>query len=523
MLKREPSDRITIHEFVDHPWYCQTEPVERILSPSSSTSSANQSDVDSLFSQDTINEESDISTRSCQSPTTEPYKFSPQVRSSLGLVKMEDRTTKSPRFSAPAPANRYSKMPSTSYRTSLPSVFPSYRNHLIDDTSVSLPPMTPGEKRLFTALNAAGFDRDALVKMQTGECDTSSTLWHLLLENMESGAQQSPLNESVSDAFASALSNQKKEAFIDRGIQTTENLETVQPAISANTKPIELPHAYPSPVIPPPAIQTVGFGSNTLPEKGSSSGWLSSVKSWFGSSKQQPPKQTLRSRSSSNCSTVSSPIPTPPSSYRNFDSPPTAPDAIVMSPPIYRSGSQKYRRRMLQLAQPPVSELDQLAYSATSAKSTRPTQLHYTHQVAPPPFPSGMPSPPAPTAALCPSMRADTFSILTAAQPKEVDICEKRYSMYRSQQPTPPPSPPIASVTGQEEQVPSPVSPLEEKQEHELVPDSIPEGDEEEAEEFEQEEIEVVEQLPIKEVVPPPCNSNSPVIPTVSKNISMTK
>ncbi|KAG1633598.1 hypothetical protein G6F44_010354 [Rhizopus delemar] len=424
MLQLEPSNRLTIDAIIHHPWMTEVEDsrIDEGLTPSSSTTSNNShlTDIETFVE-----------------PLSPQLKFSPQVKASLGF------TEKSPRFSAPA-LNRKAFATQTSVRTSLPSSFAQKGQG-----------MTSTEQRLFTALAAAGFDRDALIKMQTGECDTSSTLWHLLLENMST---QAPLDtlDSVPDAFASAIENHshRSSTAVDCAIQTSpvcsRRNSLVQPE---SIEPAAELTPYPKP-IPPPIIQTVGFGSTTATQN-ERSGWFSSVKSWFGSKQQQQQQQQ-------SMSSYSVPI-----DIKNED--------VIMSPPIYRTGSQKYRRKLLQLSEPPVSELDQLTYNNTMFTNNKITT---SHTATPREFSKPLSSPVImpPTALTSARIVADTFSILgDAKEPKEVDICEKRYSMMhhmlqqqqqQQQQPTPPPSPPTVAATRKsvEHLVPSPViSPIEEK------------------------------------------------------------
>ena len=539
MLQANPSDRLSIDAIVDHSWMFEED--EACLTPSSSTTtnqSSSSSDVDSIFSQN------DINSIAAMEDLDHNLKFSPQVRSSLGMLRpssqqqQQQQQSKSPRFSAPS-LNRRTVTPTSpllqsSFRTSLPSSFYYQRESISNNDTFN---MTPIEQRLFAALTAAGFDKDALIKMQTGECDTSSTLWHLLLENMSSSQLSSKSN--VSDAFASAIqsrnlllvdstssldlattattttttttstttSTDKATIFVDRGIQTgmddpviqEESEQEVEIKIEEKQLPLaQYVQPYPSPVInrPQHTIHTVGFGSTSVIQPNEKSGWFSSVKSWFGSKQQlqmqqQQQQQQQRGRSSSNCSTVSSPIASP-SSYRNFDtSNSTAATCTtnnnnivceVMSPPVYRTGSQKHRRRVIQLSEPPICELDQLTYNATttnnntkqsstssslsnSSSSSSSSRIINNNRTVPfysnyqlhssysPSITTTTTSSPdlnhvhMPPTALTSSSRyvTDTFSILTptSSQPEEIDICEKRYSMmYHRQQPTPPPSPP---------------------------------------------------------------------------------
>jgi hypothetical protein len=525
MLQLNPSDRITIESIQEHAWMNQydsdtDEEEEACLTPSSSTTTnQSTSDVDSIFSQ---NENTIAMDDSLDFHHISPdLKFSPQVRSSLGILRpsqQQQQQNKSPRFSAPTLNRRHQNTTSPllqpSFRTSLPSSF-SY-NREMNEPALN---MTPIEQRLFAALTAAGFDRDALIKMQTGECDTSSTLWHLLLENMST---HNPKLSSVPDAFASAMQSRNHQIVdstssldltttddlsttkqpIDRAIQTSTINDADPVAVQPVPELIELPTQYVQPYPKPPTnpkntIHTVGFGSTTPPQPYEKSGWFSSVKSWFGSTKQQQNehiKQQQRSRSSSNCSTMSSPIASP-SSYRNFDHQHQINDESVMSPPVYRNGSQKYRRRVLQLSEPPVSELDQLTYNGTTTTAKEQTRStthtsgciphYYPSQYTPSPPVSSPPPvtkvnmpPTALTSYSTTRFTTDTFSILTStSQAKEIDICEKRYSlMYnsnRQQHPTPPPSPPTCLQQQQQQQeskdeekrlsVELPMSPMDER------------------------------------------------------------
>lgn len=250
MLQFEPSKRITIENIIDHAWMINSEQ-ETCLTPSSSTTT-NQSDLESL--DDHIILSPDL-------------KFSPQVRSILSpSIHQQQMNNKSPRFSAPS-LNRPNSNPSIqySYRSSLPSSF-----HQSKESDISY--MSPIEQRLFAALTAAGFDKDALIKMQTGECDTSSTLWHLLLENMSTTTIDQPI-ASVTDAFASAIKSHQTKQSIDRAIQTgieeQTDLHPHQSGIDVTLLEHEAPiKAYPTPVTTNKPIQTVGFGSTSIDWRG---------------------------------------------------------------------------------------------------------------------------------------------------------------------------------------------------------------------------------------------------------------
>ncbi|KAI8974346.1 kinase-like domain-containing protein [Pilobolus umbonatus] len=256
---------------------------------------------------------------------------------------------RSPRYSAPTFRPMTTMMPK---RTSLPNL----------PTSDPIVNMSPNEKKLFAALTTAGFDRDTLIKMQTGECDTSSTLWHLLLENMDT-------------------ENYRKSAIPDQFIQAIK------------------PYPTPAPT-PTKTIQTEGFGSPQTKDNH----WLTSVKSWFSKPTTSP-------------TNIPAMVQAPPS---------------TLSPPVYRTGSQKHRRRNLQLSDPPISELDQFSYTTATKKASIPCTtispintitLKQQQQLRP----SQIVMPPT---ALSSNCMEDSFSLLTKDQStKEIDICTQRYSM----------------------------------------------------------------------------------------------
>ncbi|KAI9475556.1 MAG: kinase-like domain-containing protein [Benjaminiella poitrasii] len=357
-LQLNPSERLSMDAILDHPWtttnHDSSDEEETCTTPQQHPSDIAINTIPFLDESDYFSHhQTDFKT-----------PFSPQVRSSLGMLP-----SKPSRFSAPTPRRRPSH--NASFRSSLPSSF--------GDTATTH--MTVMEQQLFAALTAAGFDRDALMKMQTGQCDTSSTLWRLLLENMSS-----PLTHSVPDAFASALETRSNRA-VDQAVQTTDPIT-----------------AYPKPTPIQQHIQTVGFGPSV--ERQQTTGWFTSVKSWFGAPKQQQqtPKRTM----------------------------PDCP-IDIMSPPIYRTGSahQKHRRRALQLNEPVVAiegRVDQLSYNTAqpmveTKSSVRPSLVETTIRMPPP------------TAT---SLQTDTLSILTQEQAvQELDMCS---ALYRHQPPLSPPT-----------------------------------------------------------------------------------
>ncbi|KAI8886191.1 Pkinase-domain-containing protein [Backusella circina FSU 941] len=428
ILQFEPSARSSIAKIKTHHWYCQAEEQGfKVTSPSN----------DSFHrSENIIQTESNTVAFKDDDPLT------------------NNNSQNSARFSLPV-FNHRSTMKTSLFRSSLPSKLPSNLTNI--DRMVTPDSMSPCEKRLLNALDAAGFDKGTLIKMQTGECDTSRTLWHLLLENMKDDPRDTSsvdLTNSVVDNFAIALENKHKNennitndpqanSCICRN-QASSNENHMHLSNSSNMTALnQLSKPYPIPVSPNSAnIQITGFGSEEIPPEKNS--WLSSIKSWFGASNNQQDKKSNRLDASLNSLEISTFRALNPSNYSELDL--NTPDLPLMSPPVYRSGSQKYRRRKLQLSSPPIDEVDQLNYSRTTPfvniaqrkkdysghiKSTKENKTEYN-----------MPSPPPATAECFSSTRADSFSLLAYYQPMEVDVCEKRYSMYRYQQPTPPPSPP---------------------------------------------------------------------------------
>ncbi|KAG0767220.1 hypothetical protein G6F24_002976 [Rhizopus arrhizus] len=406
MLQFEPSHRFTMDTIMNHAWMTEIEDdmLEEDLTPSSSTNSNGSSITD-----------------------IEPFVH--HISSpSLFQPFQQNKPTQ---FSTHLLDSHHKK-----YTTNIPP-----KTFLPPSFSQKTQGMSVTEQRLFTALLAAGFDRDALVKMRSGECDTSSTLWHLLLENM---TVKSPPSSDQLD-FAVKEQTNKPTKAVDCAVQTSPVMN--EESIHSQIEPCDI-KPYPKPTRPP-AIQTVGFGSTTtVTIEEQRSGWFSSVKSWFGSKPQ----------------------PTFPASNYSIDIK-SEEDDIIMSPPIYRTGSQKYRRKAIQLAEPPVNELDRLTYNNTTITNKDITH----HKVAASSTHLNEPNQPSfinvPPAALTSGVVTDTFSILSddTAKPKEVNICQKHYSMMHTlqQQPTPPPSPPVWATTAikksEEYMIPSPVmSPIEE-------------------------------------------------------------
>ncbi|KAG0176543.1 hypothetical protein DFQ29_005994 [Apophysomyces sp. BC1021] len=536
VLKLNPTERLTIDQIANHPWLnMELDEEEEDYESMSSTRHSSRSDIDSIFSttrmrNDLLEEDEDEVSTDLSSHDSfvslpdhaklapaekmdrrpDTAKFSPQVRYSLGMMRPDEKnsrcTSRPLRFSAPtAIGNRLIASSTASpYRSSLPTTLPSHASRSYEN-----PPLTAAEQQLVSSLLAAGFDEVVVKNMRSNACDTSNTLWQMLLENVGKDAEKGLENKQrVSDGFVLAM-QQHQQKFPSTGMKlpTARHAEENPNALSEkSTRHTTLPEASPlsctidkstqtsatdesslpapaTPVIPaayPPPIITKSLSSSSPPvicgygperPTAEKAGWFSSVKSWFGSGKQED-MQRAKNVASYRTSTSSSINTRPPTqqtqaSYRDFDThriDERDSGDLALSPPIYRSGSLKYRRRMLQLANPPISELDQLAYSATSppppafhhaTRAPHPASAMTTNKNAlPRTLVHHSPVMP-PTALTAPRPVADTLSVVTTemhiattavpTRATEIEICEKRYSMYRSaqpQQPSPPPSPP---------------------------------------------------------------------------------
>ncbi|ORZ02917.1 hypothetical protein BCR43DRAFT_510049 [Syncephalastrum racemosum] len=485
MLRLDPTERITVDQIQNHPWMHMVhedddddddEVVEDESSSACSTRHSSQSDLDSVFSHTIAEDEDEVSELSSfdsysmtSSPPYSPRfekssRFSPQVRYSLGMMRNDEMkrysATRSPRFSAPtmtsgmrsAAQPHASTVSGAAHRSSLP-MLPSYTSRDMDHLADTQATMSAAERRLVVALASAGFDSDALREMRSGNCDSLSGLWNMLVDNVDKDPKQ-PAKQNYVEMPSSPVSQEQRQTSrnyatngpISHATQTT--IHAVDAAVQTGMEPV-------SSVTTASALH-VSAQSASIPaaETQRQNGWFTSVKSWFGSAKQQQQLQQLQQHPNT---------PIPPSvlrnarrlsqsHYRNVDANCNrqrywdVPSEENEDPaPMHRSTSQKHRRRMLQLSNPPVNELEQLSYSATShkqqhQKNTRKRESWRSSTSSQ--DMTRMSISPPPTALATPRPVADALSILApenkhvpvtaARQATEVDVCAKRYSMmYR--------------------------------------------------------------------------------------------
>ncbi|KAI8381274.1 kinase-like domain-containing protein [Radiomyces spectabilis] len=356
VLKLNPADRLTTDQILNHPWMRMD-----VTDDEDST----YSDADSLFSNRPEDDEDCVTVASSHrdygSPTTEKPNgeryamFSPQVRNSLGW-QLSPRST---RFSAPALSATtnmsYASNANDKQRASLPSI------HFTDIAlSSDEPPMTPTEQKLYSALLSAGFDATAVSSMRSTMGNSRNALWQMLLDNM---SHQPKVLEAPHAKPSLDPSAARK---VDQAVQTEVPPSSTPASISLSTD-----SSYSSP-ISPKSVATYGYGPQRIPEP--KTGWLTSVKSWFGKGDELRPTPSRQMTPSSSSSTITSSmsIPTPP--------PPQlpTPSHLPLSPPVYRSSSLKNRHQpvMPSVSVPPMNELDQLSYSATSFVRTSSPSVH---------------------------------------------------------------------------------------------------------------------------------------------------
>ncbi|KAI7849641.1 hypothetical protein BDC45DRAFT_539908 [Circinella umbellata] len=405
-------------------------------------------------------------------------------------------TAQSPRFSAPTVSSRaritQPYIPSSSVRASLPNQLPSsakrgslFAQHQLnrlnqhnyhqsyDDVSA----MAPIEQRLFAALTAAGFDESTVRNMrQSSEVGNAlGTLWHMLMDNIsksehmvsgvavskkkldstkssqvvEKGTQTDdiPLAPSLSTSSSSSQSSASSRPSEPLKSTTTITTTTSRTAPNGSVQPsIHLTSIEGQPKVSVSSTQS----HSTTNSQAERNGWFSSVKSWFGTTKQQQQQHQLHLEEQR--------IRAANAAYLARE--------IQESSPAYQSAGtnqQKYRRHMLQLSNPPiVSQVDQFSYNNdgnyNNNNKSSPLPPQYPSLARPQAahnkpsidsyYKAGNAFGPArpPTALTSPkSAVANTLSVVTTptsnslpattavpAKAVEIDVCEKRYAEYRS-------------------------------------------------------------------------------------------
>ncbi|KAI9315881.1 kinase-like domain-containing protein [Dichotomocladium elegans] len=408
MLQKNPSDRLTLEQISTHSWVQQSDHEDIVLDEysvnlasrsSSFTHNSSHSDDDSLFSvgQGRFHDEDDTCTEISSSdsyssdhrpltPKTdrlisqaETFRFSPQVRSSLGI---NTRPPRSLRFSAPT-TSKSPLLPSldmTSQRSSLPNVLPSHK--LLSEYSYrhENQPMTAKELHLAAALTAAGVDQDIVKKMRiTGTCDSLNGLWNMLLEKTNDCISSGEL-ESGSPVQDQQKVSADMPRNSNRAQRRTENACTqtdigLRNGIHAGTQTVvsEGPHSRRPRISPRTSSNSAQPMPNSLgkqqQQQQQQAGWLTSaVKSWFSNKPTNEPKcapvaQQLRG-TSKPFRNVDAPLPHK-EGRRYWDHPTLTTEQQEQQQELYRSQTQRYRLHSLQLSEPPVAQVDQLAYNST--------------------------------------------------------------------------------------------------------------------------------------------------------------
>ncbi|CAO3642317.1 unnamed protein product [Cunninghamella echinulata] len=186
--------------------------------------------------------------------------------------------------------------------------------------------------------------------------------------------------------------------------------------------------------------------SNTTSSHDNKAGWFTSVKTWFGGNSTKQDTSTRRPVSYRDFDVYqASSLPSSPSTFSNANTNSTSEyNQGQLTPPIYRSGTLKYRRHMLPGNEINVYEKQQQQHEQSS--------YHNNNNIK---RMDPLVSPPPPTATMYSRPVADGLSIITTpkyvsstavpSHVQEVDICEERNPLYH--QPLPPPAPPAPSYT----------------------------------------------------------------------------
>lgn len=442
LLRLDPTKRLTTDQIMNHPWLTMAHDED---------SDTVSTDVDSLFSR--VDDDDDVHSE-LSSPHWSPHPKPMTQKPSLASL-YADRTrygARPPRFSAPT-VSKNQRIPqlTAACRASLPSAMPSHAKSLRMHAPEE-PALTPIEEKLFSALTAAGFDQGIVRRMRSADASNAlGTLWHMLMDNLIQNETQKQTHAAIQ---ADITPRQTVSSPLIASPTTTQAAEKAAAAKDASVPPAPRPLA---------SVSTDSGTDKQQQQKQQqkqqhqqTSGWFTSVKSWFG---KNDDRRNVRTETNS------------PPTLANTD-------MAAPTPPVYPSGHQKYRRHGLQLKNPPVSEVDKLAYSSTAST---PTPL----PPQPPPlaFPAAThnkpsldsyykadnaygPTRPA-TALMLRSKRSDTLSVVTTPDPLahtsplvsttavEMDMCERRYAHYRhlpapaksSVNTASPPPAPVATVS----------------------------------------------------------------------------
>ncbi|KAI7869361.1 kinase-like domain-containing protein [Spinellus fusiger] len=344
LLQLNALDRLSIHQVANHPWLNRTIEEDEGDDSSLSTHNSSHTDVDSIFSvnqklnvleeddeEEGHEEEREQDTTMMMKNTLHRDSYASAkintVSSAYSLSNIhrpEDRhrshsilrngSTNSYAFANPTPSSMRGSMLRES-------------NKLAEET-----PMSAIEHKLATSLYAAGFDMSVVKNMRSGSCDTLGTLWRMLLQQIDHETEKNQAVQPVKQPPAYTAMN-----------MDSTLLPPTKKAVEADEKD----HLSISSTYSVVSCLTSSYSPSSASISTQKTGWLGSVRSWFG--------MALYDESSNE-----------KIGYRAFDtlSRPTSEQSILS--PTYGGNNQKQRCRTLQLSDPPVNQLDQLTFSATS-------------------------------------------------------------------------------------------------------------------------------------------------------------
>lgn len=316
ILQLDPKQRLTINQIMRHPWMKTSDDDE-----CDSARCSMYSDVDSIFSSAARRDDydydsfSDVSS-SPGTPKHQSWNRKSPMSSTLHEKSRFINNSRPPRYSAPTVSSRaritqphhQHQLFQHSVRSSLPSSLPSVRAAAKRSSlAVEEPAMGPMEERLFAALTAAGFDEAVVRKMRTSS-DSGNTLgamWHMLMDNL---CNQSNNNDNNNHR---TLATHGAKQAVSAGTQTDDLIEQQQQPVRKRPEPIvpvkpqqqQQQHRVPEMDLKPQPSTSTG-----------KSGWLSSVKSWFGAKQQQEDHAKQSPSASSSTPALQQPMPkfTPP-------------------------------------------------------------------------------------------------------------------------------------------------------------------------------------------------------------------